>query len=102
MRCASVLLALCGIGATGVVTCASCFGEDAEHCAVQPARPIKALRRLDHTIQRFGGHGDNWHMSWANDDKVYVSLCDGRGLPGTPLGNFNSRMYAITGDPPKL
>ncbi len=67
-----------------------------------PGKPIKSLRRLDDTIHRFGGHGDNWHMSWADNDKVYVSLCDGSGLPGTPPGNFNSRMYAIAGDSPKL
>jgi hypothetical protein len=71
-----------------------------------PARPIKTLRRLDDTIHRFGGHGDNWHMSWADNDKVYVSLCDGSGLPGAigPKSKFglNSRMYAITGEAPAL
>lgn len=51
---------------------------------------------------RLGGQGDNWHMTWADDDKQYVSLCDGSGLPGTPPGSYNSRAYAITGDPPDL
>jgi peroxiredoxin len=70
---------------------------------VAPAtRPIKSLKRLENTVKRFGGKGDNWHMSWAEDDKVYVSLCDGQGLPGTPPGNFNSRMYAIVDDMPNV
>ncbi|MEX0643531.1 MAG: hypothetical protein WD468_12570 [Pirellulales bacterium] len=87
-------------------------GDDA--LASDPSvKSIRTVRRLDDTIHRFGGNGDNWHMSWADNDKVYVSLCDGRGLPGaTPekvMGDdperafeFNSRMYAITGDAPNI
>ena len=82
MKCGGVLLALCGIVATGIVTCASCYDEDGKHLGAQPGRHIKTVRRLDDTIQRFGGNGDNWHMSWANDDKVYVSLCDGTAYRG--------------------
>src|SRR3954449_8153125 len=58
-------------------------------CAVQSPRPIKSLKRLEETVKRFGGYGDNWHMSWAKDDKVYVSLRDGDGLPGTPPAKLN-------------
>jgi len=67
-----------------------------------PAPRIKSLHRADDTIRRFGGEGDNWHMSWAADDRVYVSLCDGRGFPGMPQANYNSRMYVIDGSPPDL
>lgn len=63
---------------------------------------LRRLRRLDETTLRLGGSGDNWHMSWAGDDKQYVSLCDGAGLPGTPPGAYNSRAYAIAGSPPDL
>jgi hypothetical protein len=73
--------------------------------AAEPAAPasrIKSLRRVDDTIRRFGGEGDNWHMSWAADDRVYVSLCDGHGFPGMPQANYNSRMYVIGGSPPDL
>ncbi len=77
-------------------------GEHSARAEQSAARQIKSLRRLDDTIHRIGGHGDNWYMSWADNGKVYVSLCDGSGLPGTPPGNFNSRMYAITGDAPDL
>lgn len=64
---------------------------------------IRVIRRLEETTIRAGGSGDNWHMTWANDDKQYVGLCDGTGLPGTPMeSNYNSRAYAIVGDPPDL
>lgn len=63
---------------------------------------IRALRRLDDTIARLGGAGDNWHMSWANDDRVYTSLCDGEGWPDMPQAPYNSRLYAIEGEAPDL
>ena len=63
-------------------------------------KKIKSLRRLDDTILRLGGVGDNWHMSWAADDRQFVSLCDGSGFPGMPRRSYNSRGYAIHGDPP--
>jgi hypothetical protein len=68
---------------------------------------IRSLVRRDETILRLGGNGDNWHMSWADDDRQYVSLCDGFGWPGLPgydmVGKeFNSRMYATSGNPPDI
>jgi hypothetical protein len=64
---------------------------------------IKSLHRLEETTVRAGGNGDNWHMTWAKDDKVYTGLCDGKGWPGIPGYNgldYNSRIYAIRGNPP--
>lgn len=61
-------------------------------------KKIQGIRRLEDTTLRMGGGGDNWHMTWAGDDKQYVSLCDGCGFPGMPSGNYNSRAYAINGD----
>ena len=63
---------------------------------------IIEIRRLDETTLRLGGSGDNWHMTWAKNDKQYVSLCDGAGLPGTPTGSYNSRIYSATGHPPDV
>jgi hypothetical protein len=63
---------------------------------------IRRIRRLEETTLRLGGIGDNWHMTWARDGKQYVSLCDGRGWPGMPQANYNSRMYAISGTPPDV
>ena len=64
---------------------------------------IRSLQRLDETTIRAGGNGDNWHMTWAIDDKQYAGLCDGRGWPsiaGYSGQMYNSRIYAINGNPP--
>jgi hypothetical protein len=63
---------------------------------------IKGLRRIEESTLRVGGVGDNWHMTWADDDRQYVSLCDGTGFSGMPSADYNSRAYAIVGDPPDL
>ncbi len=62
---------------------------------------IIGIERLGQTIPG-AGHGDNWHMTWADDDKQYTSLCDGEGfnVSGDPQKYNNSRIYAITGNPP--
>jgi len=64
---------------------------------------IIGIRRLDDTTLRTGGSGDNWHMTWAKNDRQYVALCDGRGWPdvaGYTGKAYNTRLYAINGDPP--
>ena len=61
-----------------------------------------ALRRREDTVLRLGGVGDNWHMTWARDDRQYTSLCDGHGWPGMPGEDYNSRAYAIEGYPPDV
>lgn len=63
---------------------------------------IRKVRRLDDTTLRLGGNGDNWHMTWATDDRMYVSLCDGTGWTGLPQAAYNSRAYAIRGTPPDV
>ena len=51
-----------------------------------------------------GGNGDNWHMSWTNDDRMVAGLCDGdaQPWPGVPHRPYNSRMIVIRGTPPQL
>ena len=64
---------------------------------------ITGMRRLDETIHRMGGRGDNWHTTWAANDKLYTGMCDGTGFPDVEghTGMFYiSRVYAINGDPP--
>ncbi len=61
---------------------------------------IKSARRRDETTLRLGGIGDNWHMSWAADDRQVVAMCDGYGWPSTVRRSYNSRLYRITGSPP--
>ena len=64
---------------------------------------IVGIQRLDDTIQPVTGIGDNWHMSWAANDKQYVGLCDGpgfSGLPGYTGEVFNTNLYTLGGDAP--
>jgi hypothetical protein len=65
-------------------------------------KTITNLRRLEDTVTRLGGEGDDWHITWADDDRQYVSMNDGTGLPGTPANNYNSRAYAVCGMPPDV
>ena len=37
------------------------------------------VRRLENTVARLGGDGDNWHMTWTSDDRMVAGLCDGSG-----------------------
>jgi hypothetical protein len=63
---------------------------------------ITGARRRDDTIQRVGGHGDNWYLSWASDDSQFIAMCDGLGVPGVADQERNSRLYRMTGAPPNL
>ena len=67
-------------------------------------KEIKGIERLEDTTLRIGGVGDNWHMTWAANDKQYAALCDGSGWPdveGYDGSSYNARVYAIDGDPPR-
>lgn len=62
---------------------------------------ITGIRRLESTTRRSNCSGDNWHMTWASDDKQYAGLCDGVGwpeIPGYSGKNYNTRIFAINGD----
>ena len=64
---------------------------------------ITGIRRLDETTGKSGRSGDNWHMTWADDGKQYVALCDGEGwpdIPGHTGAAHNTRVYAMSGDAP--
>lgn len=53
------------------------------------------------TLRRLGGRGDNWCQTWAADDSVITSLCDGNWL-NTRHGNYHNRLYRIRGGPDKF
>jgi hypothetical protein len=76
----------------------------AAQSAATAGETIRGLRRLDDTIARLGGNGDNWHMSWTADDWVVTSFGDGNAepWPRVPRRLYNSRMIAIRGLPPNL
>lgn len=61
---------------------------------------IRSLKLRDETIIRHPTvHGDNWHLTWAADDRQYASLCDGYGWFEQPPGQYNSRLVAVGGGP---
>src|SRR5689334_17746098 len=68
-----------------------------------PAK-IKEVRRLDDTIARLGGIGDNWCSTWTSDDRVLAGLCDGSGFPWPKVTHrsYNSHLITVDGAPPKL
>src|SRR5262245_34506451 len=66
------------------------------------ASSITSATRREDTTLRLGGQGDNWHMSWADDDSQVVSLCDGSGWRGLRRQSYNSRLYRIQGSPPDV
>lgn len=77
--------------------------------SIRPSKSVQiaSVVRREDTLLRLGGVGDNWHMTWAADDRQYVSLCDGFGWPGMPgydqqNSEFNSRLYAVEGEPSKV
>jgi hypothetical protein len=60
---------------------------------------IKSMIRREETIRRYGGNGDNWHMSWTADDRQYVSFCDGFGFSGQSKLLYNCNVFVIEGGP---
>lgn len=61
-------------------------------------RITSAVRREETTL-RLGGMGDNFHMSWAADDRQFAAVCDGLGWVDKPNAYYNSRLYNIAGGP---
>jgi hypothetical protein len=59
---------------------------------------VSATRR-EETIVRLGGHGDNFHPTWAADDNQYIAVCDGYGFVDPAVAFYNSRMTRVAGDP---
>src|SRR5688572_11775436 len=73
--------------------------------AAEPAPAgIVGMKRLEETVARHGGDGDNFYMTWLKDDRLFAGLCDGNAEPwaDVPRKLFNSRLIEISGEPPKL
>lgn len=65
----------------------------------KPSARIKRLIRREETILRLGGQGDGFCMTWGPDNRQFVALCDGAGWLTPPRAYYNSRLFAVRGDP---
>ena len=62
---------------------------------------IKSVVRRNETILRIDSHGDIFHTTWGADDRQYTAVCDGSGWSKEPGVFYNSKLWAIQGDPPQ-
>jgi hypothetical protein len=60
---------------------------------------IKSVIRRDETLLRLGGFGDNYPVTWAADDRQFVSVTDGYGWFQNPTKRYAGRLWAISGNP---
>lgn len=81
-------------GTAGVVATTSSPMSSVTH-----APTIRSAVRREDTLLRLGGDGDNWHMSWAADDRQFVALSDGMGWSKDPKELYNNRLYTVSGGP---
>lgn len=58
---------------------------------------IKSLVRREETTRHLGGAADNFHMTWAMDDRLLVSMND--GWLAEPKNYYNSRLAVLNGEP---
>ena len=47
------------------------------------------------------GNGDNWPITWADDDAQFTVYCDGKGFGGDG-GDRSMSLATITGSPPNV
>lgn len=62
---------------------------------------IRGLKRLEDTVRRTGGSGDNFHMTWTRNGNKFASLNDGNGWPeieGISGSRYNTRLLEVAGD----
>ena len=71
-----------------------------EPCPYPPSRAVTKLV-WDSEIVRLGGEraGDNWPMTWGDDDLLYSALGDGYGF-GPRSADYTLAFATISGNPP--
>lgn len=86
---------------TSIVTaCSSAPSSTSKRTDVRKSGPrIQSVIRREETVRRYPYSGDNWHMSWSADDRLYVSRCDGFSPWAVSKGMYNSRLLTISGEP---
>lgn len=65
-----------------------------------PSSPVLALTRLDEPVRREDLDGDNWPITWADDDALYAAYGDGWGCrPLEPDTKRNTGLVRLHGGP---
>src|SRR5688572_24082707 len=68
------------------------------HIAKAAPTRIKSLVRREETTKRLPWRGMDWYMTWAADDRLYVSGI-GVELPVNQKRTYQSRLVAVSGNP---
>jgi hypothetical protein len=105
MAGAGVAVAASIASSSGLAAATSARGTEQSYASKSPIKltkgpRIKAVIRREDSILRLGGVGDNYHMSWAADDRQLVAVCDGLGWPPYKA-HYNSRLFTIAGARPQ-
>jgi hypothetical protein len=73
---------------------------------VPPYPPSPAIAGIDwapaEAIVRHAPDGDNWPLTWADDDALYTTFGDGTGFPPKTERKLSCGFARITGDPEEL
>ena len=93
--CCMVLLGVCGSSWPGL-SVAQTMPKGRPY---PPSAIIKSLT-IDPARQSLGD-GDNWPITWADDDAQYTVYCDGKGFGGGS-GEGSMSLAKITGSPPNI
>jgi hypothetical protein len=65
-----------------------------------PPSPVIKILTIEPERQSLGD-GDNWPITWADDDNLYTVYCDGKGFGGGS-GQGSMSLARITGAPPYI
>lgn len=85
------LVVICGIGRAE---------EPRKAKAPYPRSPIIKALTIEPQRQSLG-NGDNWPITWADDNNLYTVYCDGKGFGGGS-GEGSMSLARITGSPPSI
>jgi hypothetical protein len=67
-----------------------------------PYPPSPIIKTLTiHSQRQSIGDGDNWPITWGNDDRQYTAYCDGEGFGGGS-GRGSMGLAVIAGSPPDI
>jgi len=99
---------LLGVGAAGAAAATLAVGSETADPPSEASRSqalhqgspmIRGASRREDAVLRLGGFGDDYHMTWASDDRQYVSVCDGLGwyrLQSTSSGKLQFRLGCLS------